>query len=191
MSSIDKKLVIITAPSGSGKTTVVNYLLKEVPKLSFSISACTREPRANEVNGVNYYFLPLSTFQTRIKKEDFVEYEMVYEGKYYGTLKNELRRIWNMQQVPLLDIDVHGAQRIIDTKLHQVKSIVNEPPSINVLERRLRARGTESEDSLQERMKKARSEMDLAYVFDHIVVNDDLEKTCKEVKRIIEEFLVS
>lgn len=191
MSSIDKKLVIITAPSGSGKTTVVNYLLKEVPTLSFSISACTREPRANEVNGVNYYFLPLSTFQTRIKKGDFVEYEMVYEGKYYGTLKNELRRIWNMQQVPLLDIDVHGAQRIIDTKLYQVKSIFIEPPSINVLERRLRARGTESEDSLQERMKKARSEMDLAYVFDHIVVNDDLEKTCKEVKRIIEDFLAS
>lgn len=190
MSEAQKKLVIITAPSGSGKTTVVNYLLREVPKLSFSISACTREPRANEVNGVNYYFLPLSTFQNRIQRNDFVEYEMVYEGKYYGTLKNELKRIWNMQQVPLLDIDVHGAKRILDTEQYDVKSIFIEPPSLNVLERRLRSRGTESEDSLQERMKKARSEMDYAYFFKHIVVNDDLEKTCKEVKRIVEEFLM-
>lgn len=191
MSEAQKKLVIITAPSGSGKTTVVNYLLREVPKLSFSISACTREPRANEVNGVNYYFLPLTTFQNRIQRNDFVEYEMVYEGKYYGTLKNELKRIWNMQQVPLLDIDVHGAKRILDGGEYQVKSIFIEPPSLNVLERRLRSRGTESEDSLQERMKKARSEMDYAYFFDHIVVNDDLDKTCKEVKRIVEEFLDS
>lgn len=189
MSEAQKKLVIITAPSGSGKTTVVNYLLREVQRLSFSISACTREPRANEVNGVNYYFLPLVTFQNRIQRNDFVEYEMVYEGKYYGTLKNELKRIWNMQQVPLLDIDVHGAKRILDSKQYQVKSIFIEPPSLNVLERRLRSRGTESEDSLQERMKKARSEMDYAYFFDHIVVNDDLDKTCKEVKRIVEEFL--
>lgn len=189
MSDTEKKVLIITAPSGSGKTTVVNFLLKEVPQLSFSISACTREPRANEVNGVNYYFLPVSAFQTRIQRNDFVEYEEVYDGKYYGTLKNELRRIWNMQQTPLLDIDVHGAKRIIDGKLFQVKSIFIEPPSLNVLERRLRARGTESEESLQERMKKARSEMDFAYLFDHIVINDDLDKTCKEVKRIVEEFL--
>jgi guanylate kinase len=111
-SSTSQKLVIITAPSGSGKTTIVNHLLAEIPTLAFSISACTRKPRGTEVDGVNYHFISIEEFTHKIATHEFAEFEMVYEGKYYGTLKSELQRIWNNGQIPLVDIDVQGALRL-------------------------------------------------------------------------------
>src|SRR5919112_4768733 len=150
-----QKMIVITAPSGAGKTSISRHLMNVFPQLSFSISAATRPPRSNEKDGVDYYFISVKEFQQKILKEEFVEWEMVYEGKYYGTLKSELRRMWNNEQVPVLDIDVQGAIHV--QKEYPVNSlfIFIKPPSIEELKRRLESRGSESEDSLQARVSKA------------------------------------
>ena len=184
-----QKLVIITAPSGSGKTTIVNHLLKEIPQLSFSVSACTRPPRAGETNGVHYYFISVEDFQNKIQEEAFAEYEMVYPGKYYGTLKSELARIWQQQQFPLIDIDVHGAMRLKLFYGEQALRLFIKAPSVEELERRLRNRGTETEASLKERLDKAAHELSFADNFDHLLVNDDLPRACAEAATIIRSFL--
>lgn len=184
-----KKIIIITAPSGSGKTTLVKDLLKRLPRLSFSVSACTRAPRAGEIDGKDYYFLSLADFEKKLSEGEFLESEMVYPGKYYGTLKSELNRIWANDQFPLVDIDVKGALRVKKQFQGESLSIFIKAPSIEALEQRLRHRGTETEEAIQERLKKADYELSFAPEFDYLLVNDDLGKAKEELYRCIETFI--
>jgi len=168
-----KKIIIITAPSGAGKTSITRYLLSVYPQLAFSISAATRSPRGSEKNGVDYYFISEEQFREHIRKNDFMEWEMVYEGKYYGTLKQEMERIWDNKQVPMLDIDVKGAIHVQKEYPHNTLSLFIEPPSVDELKKRLEGRGTETAESLQSRVSKASYEMSFKHHFDQIIVNDD------------------
>ncbi len=183
------KIIIVTAPSGAGKTTIVKKLLGEMPELAFSISAATRSPRAGETDGKDYYFLGPEEFQRRIENNEFAEYEMVYAGKYYGTLKSELERIWSNNQYPMVDIDVKGALSIKEKYHADALTIFIQPPSLDALRVRLSERGTETQASLEERLGKARYELSFARQFDHIVVNEELEKAYGEVKALVENFL--
>ncbi|MCB0696499.1 MAG: guanylate kinase [Chitinophagaceae bacterium] len=183
------KIIIITAPSGSGKTTLVKRLLEKYPKLAFSISACTRQPRPNEVNGRDYYFYTEEEFKDLVDKDAFVEWEMVYTGKYYGTLKSEVQRIWDNGQTPLVDIDVQGAIATQKKYPHNSLSLFIQAPSIQELRQRLEKRGTETPESLEERIKKAESELTFAHNFDTIIVNDDLDKATMELIDTIEDFI--
>ncbi|HOZ98076.1 MAG TPA: guanylate kinase [Niabella sp.] len=189
MVSPNKKIIIITAPSGAGKTSITRYLLDKFPQLSFSISAATRSPRANEKEGKDYYFMSVEDFQKKIQKSDFIEWEMVYEGKYYGTLKKELERLWKENKYPLLDIDVKGAIHVQQHFPKTSLSLFIEPPSVRELARRLASRGTETEESLQTRVNKAEYEMSFSHHFNHIVVNDDLQEACDETEKLIRDFL--
>lgn len=187
-----EKIIIITAPSGAGKTSITHHLLRTFPdKLAFSISAATRQRRERERDGVDYYFMSEEDFTHKIQEEEFVEWEMVYEGKYYGTLKTELQRIWKQGKVPLLDIDVKGAihvqQQFPDTTL----SIFIEPPSIDELKRRLNSRGTENEESLSARINKAAYELSFKHSFQHVIINSDLPLACKEAAGIVGGFIGS
>jgi guanylate kinase len=184
-----KKIIIITAPSGAGKTSITRYLLARNPQLAFSISAATRAPRGAEQTGVDYYFITVDEFQNHIRHNDFMEWEMVYEGKYYGTLKAELERIWQNKQVPMLDIDVKGAIHVQQQYPQNTLSIFIEPPSVEELKRRLESRGTETTDSLQARVNKASYEISFKHHFNHIIVNDDLPKACQEAESLILEFI--
>ena len=185
-----QKIIIITAPSGSGKTSITRHLLKSFSeRLAFSISAATRQARGNEKNGVDYYFMSTQSFQHKIQENEFVEWEMVYEGKYYGTLKSELVRIWNNQQVPVLDIDVKGAIHVQQQYPGSSMSIFIDPPSIDELRRRLDSRGTETPESLQARVNKASFEISFKQHFNHIIVNDDLEKACRLASGLVSAFL--
>lgn len=183
------KILIITAPSGAGKTSITKELMKQYSQLTFSISAATRAPRANEQNGVDYYFMPLEDFKTKIKNKEFAEWEMVYEGKYYGTLKSELERIWASGKVPVLDIDVKGALHVQQQYPINTLSIFIEPPSVNELRKRLESRGTETEDTLAARVNKASYEISFKSHFDEVIVNDDLEKACKAASELVQNFL--
>lgn len=187
--TVNNKIIIITAPSGAGKTTIVRKLLSEMPVLAFSISAATRQPRAEEVDGRDYYFLSAEEFHRRIEADEFAEYEMVYAGKYYGTLRSELERIWQHQRYPLVDIDVKGALSIKEKYHGSALTIFIQPPSIEALRVRLSERGTEDLASLEERLGKARYELSFAHEFDHIVVNEHLETAYSEVKALVEQFL--
>jgi len=186
-----QKIIVITAPSGAGKTSITRHLLKTFPQLVFSISAATRQARSYETDGVDYYFIPLEEFQQKIKNKEFAEWEMVYEGKYYGTLKSELQRIWNNKQVPLLDIDVKGAIHVKQQYPESLLTIFIEPPSIAELKRRLESRGTETVESLQARVNKASYEISFKDHFDESIINDNFEKACAETERIVREFLAS
>lgn len=191
MPGISAKIIIIAAPSGAGKTSVVRHLLKVMPdQLSFSISAATRKPRNNEKDGVDYYFLSVEDFEARIKADAFVEWEMVYEGKYYGTLKKEVERIWSEGKAPLLDVDVKGGLHVQEKFRGQTLSLFIEPPSIEELERRLRSRGTETEESLKARVSKAAYELTFKEQFDHVILNDELPRACLEAEALIRQFLV-
>ncbi|RPE13308.1 guanylate kinase [Chitinophaga lutea] len=183
------KIIIVTAPSGAGKTTIVKKLLREMPELAFSISAATRSPRVGETDGKDYYFLSPEEFQRRIENNEFAEYEMVYAGKYYGTLKSELERIWQNNQYPMVDIDVKGALSIREKYHGAALTIFIQPPSLDALRVRLSERGTETQASLEERLGKARYELSFAREFDHIVVNEELDKAYGEVKALVENFL--
>jgi len=185
----ENKIVIITAPSGAGKTSITHYLLKTIPKLSFSVSAATRQPREFEKDGADYYFVSQEEFQQKIQHNDFVEWEMVYEGKYYGTLKSELQRIWKMKKTPLLDIDIKGAIHVQQQHPKNCLTIFVEPPSVEELKNRLQSRGTETEESLRARINKANYEISFKHSFDKVIVNDELERACKEAEEIINEFI--
>lgn len=185
----NKKIVIITAPSGAGKTSITRYLLKQFPQLAFSISAATRSPRGTEQHGKDYYFMSVEEFKNHIRQNDFMEWEMVYEGKYYGTLKSEMERIWSLHQVPMLDIDVKGAIHIQQQYPHNSLSLFIEPPSVEELKKRLVSRGTESAESLAARVNKASYEIGFKHHFDHVIINDQLEKACQEAASLIGSFL--
>lgn len=157
--------------------------------MAFSVSAATRQPRGQEKNGVDYYFMSEEEFTNKIQHEEFVEWELVYEGKYYGTLKSELFRIWNEGKIPVLDIDVKGAIHVQQQYTDTTLSLFIEPPSVDELERRLTSRGTESEDSLNARVSKAAYEISFKTHFNKIIVNSDLDKACKEAEAAILEFL--
>ena len=185
------KLLILTAPSGAGKTTIAHRLLAELPELSFSISATTRAPRPGEVPGRDYYFLSVAEFEHRISRGAFVEYEMVYAGKYYGTLEEELVRIWDEGRFPLRVVDVVGALTLKERFGDQAVSVFISPPSLEVLEKRLYTRGTEDEASLRERVHKAEHEMNYLTRFDRVVVNDELEESVAQVAAIFRDFMRS
>jgi guanylate kinase len=183
------KIIILTAPSGSGKTSITRHLLKTFPELSFSISAATRQPRGNEKNGVDYYFMSEDEFKQKIKEDAFAEWEMVYEGKYYGTLKKELQRIWDVGQVPVLDIDVKGAIHVQQQFPGQVLSLFIQPPSVEELRKRLESRGTETPESLNARVNKASYELSFSHSFSHVIINDVLEKACSEAENLVRTFI--
>jgi len=185
------KIIILTAPSGAGKTSITRHLIQEFPQLAFSISAATRQARGNEQNGRDYYFITVEEFQKKIKENAFVEWEMVYEGKYYGTLKSELERIWNENKIPVLDIDVQGAIHVQLQYPENSLSIFIEAPSVEALRNRLQSRSTETPESLQTRLNKAGYEMSFKYHFDVIIVNDDLSKACIEADKVVTGFLDS
>lgn len=184
-----KKLIIITAPSGAGKTSITNYLLKKYESLSFSVSATTRAIRNGEVEGRDYYFISLESFQQKIHDNAFIEWEMVYEGKYYGTLKLELERIWNENKTPVLDIDVQGAIHVQQQFDEDAYSIFISPPSIQELERRLKSRGSETDESVKTRIGKAAYEISFEHQFDAIVVNENFDLACKQTETLIKNFL--
>lgn len=189
MAIFQNKIIIITAPSGAGKTSITRRLLQTFPQLAFSISAATRQARSYEKHGEDYYFLALEDFQQKIQRNEFVEWEMVYEGKYYGTLKEELQRIWNNDQCPLLDIDVKGAIHVQQQYPATSLTIFIEPPSVAELKRRLESRGTETAESLQARVNKASYEISFKDHFDKNIINDELEKACTQAQQIVKEFL--
>lgn len=184
-----QKIIIITAPSGAGKTSITQFLLAKYPQLAFSISAATRAPRAGEQNGREYWFMTVEEFKQKIKEDAFIEWEMVYEGKYYGTLKSEITRIWNNNQVPVLDIDVKGAIHVQQEYGANVLSIFIEPPSVDVLKARLESRGTETPECLAARINKASYEISFKHHFNKIIINDHLEKACAEAEATIKNFL--
>ena len=183
------KIIILTAPSGAGKTSITRYLIKKIPQLAFSISAATRPARGNEKDGIDYYFITVEAFQKKIKENAFIEWEMVYEGKYYGTLKNELERIWKQGKTPVLDIDVQGAIHVQLQYPENSLSIFIEAPSIESLKNRLQSRSTETPESLQTRLNKAGYEMSFKYHFDVIIINDDLSRACAEAEKVVKAFL--
>lgn len=183
------KLIIITAPSGAGKTSITRYLLNRFPKLAFSVSAATREARGTEKDGVDYYFISSNEFRKKIENNEFAEWEMVYEGKYYGTLKSELERIWAEGRIPILDIDVKGAIHIQQQFLHHSLSVFVLPPSLEALKTRLHARGTESHENIATRLNKASYELSFSHSFDKVVINDNLEEACAKAEAVIKEFI--
>ena len=185
------KLIMITAPSGAGKTSITHFLLNKYPRLSFSVSAATRQARGKEQNGVDYYFISEEDFRRKIDEEAFVEWEMVYEGKYYGTLKSELERIWQQGKIPVLDIDVKGAIHVQQQFAGDCLSIFIEPPSIEELKKRLSGRGSETPESLATRVNKASYEISFKHHFNLIIINDDLGKACEEAENAILDFIRS
>lgn len=189
MSATHGKLIILTAPSGSGKTSITRYLISKYPRLSFSISATTRAPRGTEKDGVEYHFLSVADFKAKIDANEFIEWEMVYEGKYYGTLKTELELIWSENKVPMLDIDVKGAIHVQQQFAGDCLSIFIQPPSVAELRRRLEARGTETPESLETRVNKASYEMSFNHHFTKTILNEDLDKACAETEQVIKDFL--
>jgi guanylate kinase len=186
---MNRKLIIITAPSGAGKTSITRYLLAKYPKLAFSISAATRTARGEEKNGVDYYFMSLDDFQEKIKANEFVEWEMVYEGKYYGTLKSELERIWTLGKVPMLDIDVKGAIHVQQQFPKKSLTIFVQPPSVEELRKRLEGRGTDSPENIATRLNKAAYELSFNHSFDKVIINDELHRACAETEAAIKEFV--
>ncbi len=184
------KVIIFSAPSGAGKSTVVGHLLKLHPEFEFSISATSRAPRGSERDGVEYYFISAGRFRELIAEDAFVEHEEVYHDRFYGTLKSEVSRIWEKGHVIIFDVDVKGGVNLKRYFGDAALSILILPPSIEVLEQRLRGRGTDSEDAIRERVGKAASEISFAKGrFDREIVNDRLEDTFAEAERIVDEFL--
>ena len=185
------KLIVFSAPSGSGKTTIVKHLLaqKEL-HLDFSISATSREKRSDEINGKDYYFLSASEFQTKIDNNEFVEYEEVYKDNFYGTLKSELERIWALNKHVIFDIDVVGGLEIKKQFPERTLAVFVSPPSVEELERRLRFRQTETEEKIQMRIAKAERELSYSNKFDVILKNFDLENAKNDAYKLVSNYLI-
>ena len=183
------KAIIFSAPSGAGKTTIVKSLLANKLPLSFSISACSRQKRENEINGKDYHFLSIEDFKQKINEQAFIEWEEVYENNYYGTLKSEIERIWNDKKHVVFDVDVVGGLNLKKHFGNNALAIFIQPPSMDVLIERLRNRATESEASLNKRVNKAKHEMTYSPSFDSIIINDQLEKTIEVAEKKVKDFL--
>jgi guanylate kinase len=183
------KLIIFSAPSGAGKTTIVRHLLKKFPNLEFSISATTRHPRGDEQDKKDYYFISKPEFLHLIAKKHFVEFEEVYSGTFYGTLRTEIERIWAKGHAVIFDIDVEGGLHLKRKYGEQALAIFVQPPSLEVLKERLAGRGTDSPEKLKERFAKAEKELNYAPKFDVILKNYDLTEACDEAEKLVEDFL--
>ncbi|MCF2874491.1 MULTISPECIES: guanylate kinase [unclassified Tenacibaculum] len=184
------KLFVFSAPSGSGKTTIVRHLLKQERfGLEFSISATSRDPRSNEVDGEDYYFISAKDFKQKIKNEEFLEWEEVYMNNFYGTLKTEIERIWALGKHVIFDIDVRGGLRIKEKFPEETLAVFVKPPDINELLRRLKSRGEESEEKIASRIAKAPIELATAPMFDKIIKNYDLKVALQEAEDLVDEFL--
>jgi guanylate kinase len=184
------KIIVFSAPSGAGKTTIVHRLMDRLPELSFSISACTRDRRGRaEVNGKDYHFISVQDFQDKIRHNEFVEWEEVYEGAFYGTLKSEIERIWAGGKHAILDVDVKGGLSIKEFYKDRALAIFVRPPSIEVLEQRLNARATDSKSSISSRIYKANFELAFEDRFDVTVVNDNLDEACEHAERLVRNFI--
>jgi guanylate kinase len=183
------KLIIFSAPSGAGKTTIVQYLLTKIPQLEFSISATTRPPRGGEKNGKDYYFISKEEFLHRIAKKQFVEFEEVYSGTFYGTLRTEIERIWERGKTVIFDIDVEGGLHLKRKYDDQALAIFVQPPSLEVLIERLTGRGTDTAEKLSERFIKAEKELNYAPQFDIILKNYDLQTACEEAEELVRNFI--
>src|ERR1700750_3063389 len=183
------KLIIFSAPSGAGKTTIVHHLLTKMPELEFSISATTREPRGDEQDGKDYYFISKESFLHRIAKKEFVEFEEVYAGTFYGTLRAEIERIWEKGKAVIFDIDVEGGLHLKRKYGEQALAIFVQPPSLEVLIERLTGRGTDSSEKLSEGFEKAAKELDYAPKFDFILKNHDLKTACQEAEILVKDFI--
>lgn len=184
------KIILFTAPSGAGKTTIVKHLLQSNPALSFSISACTRDKRGrSEENGKDYYFITPEEFRQKIERGEFVEWEEVYEGAFYGTLKSEIERIWNMGKHVILDVDVKGGLKIKEYYKDRALAIFVKPPSIEALAARLQARATDSASSISSRVFKAKFELSFENKFDCVIVNDDLSQAIAQAEKLVNNFL--
>ena len=185
------KFIVISAPSGAGKTSIVHYLLKSMPQLSFSISACSRDKRVNETNGKDYYFLGVDGFKNKIKEGAFLEWEEVYENQFYGTLKSEVERVLNTDKTVIFDVDVIGGLNIKTRYLKDCLAIFIMPPSVDVLRERLSDRGSESEESLQIRIDNAEQEISRNNEFDIVILNHDFNIACQATKEAITNFINS
>jgi guanylate kinase len=184
------KLIVFSAPSGSGKTTIVHYLLgQEKLNLDFSVSATSREKRGSEIHGKDYYFISSKKFQKHIENDDFIEWEEVYNENYYGTLKKEIKRIWQLGKHVIFDIDVVGGLNIKNKFPEQTLAVFVQSPSIDEMERRLRNRRTDSEGKIKERVAKAEKELKFSKDFDVILINDDLEKAKTSAYKLVEDFI--
>jgi guanylate kinase len=183
------KLIIFSAPSGAGKTTIVHYLLSKFPELEFSISATTRQPRGDEQDGKDYYFISKEEFLHRIARKQFVEFEEVYNGTFYGTLRTEIDRIWKKGRTVIFDIDVEGGLHLKRKYNGQALAIFVQPPSLEVLMERLTARATDDAEKLKERFVKAEKELNYAPQFDIILKNYELETACREAEALTLNFL--
>ncbi len=183
------KVLIFSAPSGSGKSTIVNHLLPLHPEMEFSVSATSRPPRGEEQDGVEYYFLTVEDFRARIQADEFVEYEQVYEGRFYGTLKSEVERIWAKGHVIVFDVDVKGGVSLKKYFGDSALSVFIQAPSVEELRRRLIARATDSMEAIEERVAKAAEEMTYAPQFDRILINDNLQEAFKRAEAMVDEFL--
>ena len=183
------KCIIFSAPSGAGKTTIVHALLNTMPQLAFSVSACSRAPRGKEIDGVDYHFLTAEEFRTKIQNDEFVEWEEVYSDMYYGTLKSEIERIWSTGKTVVFDVDVIGGLNLKKNFKDQALAVFIQPPSLAILEERLRNRKTDSEEKIQIRLAKSIQELESATDFDVIIENDVLEEAIEKAKRLVIEFI--
>ena len=186
---MSNKVVIFSAPSGSGKSTIVNHILKRHPEMEFSVSATSRAPRGQEKTGVEYHFFSVDEFRKMIAEDKFVEFEEVYAGSYYGTLKSEVQRIWDKGHVIIFDVDVKGGVNLKKYFGEKALSVFIQAPSVEELRKRLIARGTDSAEAIEKRVAKAAEEMTYADKFDSIIVNDDLQTAYNEADTLVDSFL--
>lgn len=186
---MSNKVIIFSAPSGSGKSTIVSHILKLHPEMEFSVSATSRAPRGQERNGIEYHFFTADEFRKMIAEDKFVEYEEVYAGSFYGTLKSEVQRIWDKGHVMIFDVDVKGGVNLKKYFGDKALSVFIQAPSVEELRKRLVARGTDSAEAIAKRVAKASEEMTYADKFDYILVNDDLQKAYAEAEKVVDDFL--
>ncbi len=183
------KVIIVTAPSGAGKTTIVKHLLSHFPQLAFSVSATTRAPRSGEIDGIDYYFISVEEFNQRVLNKEFVEYEEVYKQSFYGTLMEEVKRLWKEDLVVVFDVDVKGAMTLKKNFGESALSLFIKPPSKDILDQRLRNRATDELSKIKERIKKAHYELEFEEYFDRTIINDDLQDALKDATQIVQKFI--